>query len=300
MPPSQFFLNKAKKQKSKQSEITLNTALTIDELISWFNYILLCERVSPDTAKELIGVFETEINEKKDKACIERCFKPGVHFASVTSIYDHVLPWIGSKALSKAFGAKDAVIGLQGECLRYRIDFDPVKGLHVNLETSTGLRLAICISNLASKRFGMSDEMKTGEAGKYQAEFIKFKAWLKMTLGCFISRGDLASAFTPFLRLPMESFVDFRNQIQKAFSYDEKMASLIEGCRDETGFIKLFFTNPIMRHQVINHIMNMLIAAEGPIFFLSEVQVDSEGEDSVTSMTIERIPTRVTIKKNTF
>lgn len=102
--------------------------------------------------------------------------------ASIRAIFskENIIPFMGDRGDGKSFNNMSMVIGLKNDELgcEYRVDYDPKKGLHINLKMNNN-KYAIKVSE-SSSRFNVS----VGHAAT-QADLIKFKFWIKMTLGYY-------------------------------------------------------------------------------------------------------------------
>ncbi len=253
----QMFDRKEKKEKNREpekKEFILSTDLSFDHVIGRLNKIIYRRKHGggTDTLKLLAYIEKcsdsTKVLNKLKEYLLVNC-----PLESIRDIFDeyHLTPWVGEKSMTKQFGNKDIVIGLVCDILKYRVDYDETKGLHINILLN-GISIAIRLPPI-SKRFSADDEQFTNESQR--AEFIKCKFWIKMTLSYYLSQNDFPSAFAPFLRSETYSFAAFKACIINYVEKGSKIYNQIEACRNERDLAKDVFSAEEIRDYLIGHLV---------------------------------------------
>lgn len=273
MPHSSFFASNAK-------EVILKIDKNFDYVVGRLNRILYREKQGGGKhTKKLIKSLNEVKDENQLKAMLKGYLINTETLDSVEKMFREyqLIPFIGAKNMDKAFGNKDIVIGLKGTCLTYRVDYDEKKGLHINLQTATGVNVALLVET-KSKRFGIDEtalpfKNKKASGESYKAQFIKCKFWIKMTMGYFISKDDLSSAFAPFLKPANYDFANFKNTVQQYLAYNDKVCKKIDSCSNEKEFINQIFTDQTIRATVIERLINDYM---NEVIHIPENTIDSE------------------------
>lgn len=240
-----------------------------DHVIGRLNKILYREhRIDDLRIKEgkrslyLVGVLEKESKPDTIVEEFKNYFKKKVNYNSVKKIFNlhNLEPQFGDKNLDKKFGNNNIVIGLNGRTFQYRVDYDERKGLHINLTTINGVQLAICINTPSSTRFGLNNSHYTD---KQLAQIIKYKFWIKMTLGYYLSTNKLEDYKNAFQFFFHESEIGFDMLKGIACNYahkknEKEVYSAVEKCNNEADLATLFFKNESVRDALIDTIINNL------------------------------------------
>ena len=196
-------------------------------------------------------------------------------------------PYIGDKSEGKKFADKDFIIGLQVECvnllIKYRLDYDPEKKLHLNLDfyeilikggKKIGIELRhkfVLLLKNSTGRFGFT-AVPAGdlEMADLTAQAIKFKFWLKMSLAYYYtsnkiiidqSQADknqdaLSEQFLTFVKGRPHSMDGFKYHIS---SFEPNISGIIENCLDSQQLITQFQTEKTVRRDITDIFMNMQI-----------------------------------------
>lgn len=147
---------------------------SFDKIIASLNWLILQDDKQNNKAKP----------PKSQEELKKRLLTAG-KYLSCNQLFAHtkLTPFIGHKTNQNLY-CKNLVIGLQGALFSYRVDWDPDKGLHINLKTNEDIKFAI-LSSLDTQRFSVPKALLEDEGFHIAqiGEFIKFKFWLKMTVG---------------------------------------------------------------------------------------------------------------------
>ncbi|OGT30779.1 MAG: hypothetical protein A3E87_07445 [Gammaproteobacteria bacterium RIFCSPHIGHO2_12_FULL_35_23] len=244
-------------------EVTLTFHGDFDTLVGRLNALLLFEKdetlVSDQRKSALFKRLRQATNAKTAALTIRELIdREQTSYLSAKRIFASIAPLRNTKKSSKPFGGQDIVIGLQGTTFSYRVDYDEVKGLHINIELNDAVKLAVKV-NAVSSRFSIPDALiPTAEDQKnaFRAEFIKYKFWVKMTLGYFITINDLVSACALFLKNEMYEFEAFKEALGYFLIDNEAALTLLNSCQDEAALIKTIFGNATLRDLVINRLIS--------------------------------------------
>ena len=189
-------------------------------------------------------------------------------------------PYIGEKSEGKKFADKDFVIGLEVECenliIKYRLDYDPEKKLHLNLDfyevtLKSGKKIsvelkhkfAIFLKN-STGRFGFSAVPEDNVELKQQtSQAIKFKFWLKMSMAYYYSsnkltidqsqannnQDKLATQFLQFIKGKPHNFEGFKHFIIPTLQ-DQNAIDIVEKCLDDKSLVTVYQTQAGIRHSI--------------------------------------------------
>ncbi len=264
--------SKFKPPKEKLPEVSIFTD-DFDHAIGRLNKILYREHNLDDLKQKegkrslhLLNILEKESDPKIIASEIQNYFRKKANCNSVKKIFSiHSLePQFGDKNFDKKFGNLNIVIGLNGRTFQYRVDYDEKKGLHVNFITMRGVQIAICINNPKSKRFGLSSTSHHADNySEHLEEIIKYKFWIKMTLGYYLSANKLKEY--------QSAFQYFFNNCQLSFDALQGIASIYAGkeckrdinselnkCTNEIEIATLFFNNEAVRDALMDTIIDNL------------------------------------------
>ncbi len=186
--------------------------LSFDDVVARLNFLLTVEACGKKGNKKILKerqalkvIKEAEHREFVDlPALFERPIREGKGFYSCHRLFKapyELSPSHGDKGEGKVFKNEGLVIGLAGKAFSYRVDWDEEKGLHLNIETADGGKIALLVKPL-SERFGFSEQFndKSGLSEEQCQQFIKLKFWLKMTAGYEKATHSAGSGLAFFIR----------------------------------------------------------------------------------------------------
>lgn len=293
------------RKESKEIHVDFS-GYSFDKVIAGLNYILAIEKSDKKKnikTKRLIKLFSAEATDEatESEQLVEQLtnffgYVDSKGFNSIRAVFNKydIEAYIGNK-ISDTLYCNQIVIGLKGQSFRYRVDYDPSKKLHINVVTKHGIKLSITTA-CNSKRFGVSDAQIPAEyAGKedeFRSVYIKFKFWLKMTLGyqsvTYYNKKELPeqNIFVSFSRGEVGNFKTFKEQCAPLIE-DQTIANKVSRCKIE-NLHKLVFKNKNIRDYFINFLIFKITKHK---YFATEVSnTDSEAiehteaiSESVTS-----------------
>jgi hypothetical protein len=285
--------NKKDKEKGKEKEPfeqQLVIDLEPDSLLKRLNYLVTKFQALRD--HEALTGFEDRLS-KLDTKQLERLIKfikvdvaksakdkdqlaptyttdPGKLFR------EKATPWIGEKESLNIYN-KNFVIGLKDSTdnIKYRIDYDDKKQLHVNLYIF-GHSFSISLAP-ESKRFKATS---SGENHKIdgiheQCQMIKYKFWTKMTLAYHAHSPENAHPDETFLLCNVlgKSFEDVKDEMAKNLP-DEQLSKQVYCCSSNKELSELICVHKQLRDNVLYHVVQK--RTEGACFYSGDNDTHSE------------------------
>jgi hypothetical protein len=247
--------------------------LPAEKFKSWLTMFLKETKRSPELGWKCLLDLETSFNQ------LDNTNKDISHPVTLFTDYS-ISPFIGNKEGNILY-CKDWVIGLvdqthQGTKISYRLDYDPNKGLHINVELSNGdEKFPFCLlCQFSHGPFGFSHQFKkdyqdSDEKLKNLLEITKVKFWLKMTLGYILSRLEQQQVTDE-----QDSFLKHRRSIYQFISgqahqdmtglknsliclvTQQETIDAIEKCNDEVELLTAMNKNMNVRHEFYPLLLN--------------------------------------------
>lgn len=230
--------------------------------------------------KKFLRDFVKQASRSPDRAWTYLCKEAQIFNDEEFDLADPVLlfdtfklpAYVGEKSQGVMF-CKDMVIGLKlslgkDKFISYRLDYDPAKKLHINLDVYNGQeRFPICIPlRFSTGRFGFSYadmESCQDDDGKKDAllELTKYKFWLKMTMAHTLAgmgvdivntknKMSIKKQLFNFLRGAGEYSFDTVKACIVNILVSAKGKKAINQCEDEKTLLSCIMDKPRIRAQV--------------------------------------------------
>lgn len=187
-------------QETKTNEIILDhKKISFDKIVGILNFLMLQDAHTPkEKVRPLRNAEDLQKRIQKATSSFLSCKK-------IFANHDGIKPFIGHKTNQNLYCNK-LVIGLVGKYFSYRVDWDPDKGLHINLKTTEDVKFAI-LTEASSLRFNPPTSLRA-ESNFLKSDigqFIKFKFWFKMTMGYEESLDEKSKMLNYFIISPPEN-----------------------------------------------------------------------------------------------